>query len=70
VDAYSALEEGRLGQTFSVIKMKSASGGKFGEYYRAGEGYDEDMQFEESDQVSVVFEIISFTLISVPRSSQ
>jgi len=53
VDAYDALEEGRLGHTFSVLKMKSAIGEKSGGYYRAVEGYDgsSDMQSEESDQV-------------------
>jgi hypothetical protein len=53
VDAYDGLEDGRLGDTFSVIKMKSAIRGKSGAYYRAVEGYDggSDMQLGDSDQV-------------------
>lgn len=53
VDAYDGLENRRLGDTFSVIKMKSAIRGKIGAYYRAGEGYDgsSDIQVEDSDQV-------------------
>jgi hypothetical protein len=73
VDAYNRLEEGRLGHTFSVIKMKSASGGKIGRYDWAGEGYDggSDMQFEESDQVGTFRKPFSscVTLIAHPDRS-
>lgn len=43
VDAYSALGgEARLGQTFSVLKMKGRNQGSIGAYYRSAELYDED----------------------------
>jgi hypothetical protein len=53
VDTYNGLEDGRLGQTFSVIKMKSTSGSKVGGYYRGSEGYESDMKFEESARVRI-----------------
>ncbi|KIM78894.1 hypothetical protein PILCRDRAFT_824013 [Piloderma croceum F 1598] len=54
VDAYDGLEDGRLGDTFSVIKMKSAIRGKTGTYYRADEGYDGNSDIQvDSDQIII-----------------
>lgn len=54
VDAYSGLEQGRLGQTFSVIKMTHG-----GSHHRSGESWHEDTEVG-LDQVCSLIILSSF----------
>jgi hypothetical protein len=73
MDAYGGLQEGRLGHKFSVIKMKSSSGGKIGAYYREAEGCDgsSDVQFEQSDRArGFMISLSCFVLTTASRSTK